>query len=110
MQHCHCSRLTYREDDGNTSSDRLAAIHDSGVADEDVLLAVVLPADHSSSIQHDLNGVAGREGCVDTALFNVNRRLRATRRGRDGAGLVRTVHGRSVICRGRCIGELVVVV
>ena len=89
--------MTYREHDWYTSSDRLAAIHDSSVADEDVLLAVVLPADHSSSIQHHLNGVAGREGCVDTALLDVNGRLWATRRGRDGAGLVGTVHACSVV-------------
>jgi hypothetical protein len=99
--------LTYWEDDGYTSSDRLAAIHDSSVADEDVLLAVVLPADHSSSIQHDLNGVAGREGCVDTALFDVNRRLGPARRGRDGAGLVGTIHNWSVVCGVRFVGELV---
>jgi hypothetical protein len=92
VKHCHCSRLTYREDDGNTSSDRLAAIHDSSVAHEDVLLAVVLPADHSSSIQQDLDGIAGREGCVNTALFDVHGGLGATRGGRDGAGLVGTVH------------------
>jgi hypothetical protein len=96
-QHRHCSCLTYREDDGNTSSDGLAAIHDSSIADKDVLLAVVLPADHSSSIQHHLNGVACREGCVNAALLDVNRRLWATRRGRDGAGLVGTVHGCSVV-------------
>jgi len=88
------SAVTYREDDWDTSSDRLAAVEGGSVADEQVLPAVALPAKHAAAEQQDLEGIARRQGCVDTALLDVDGRLRATRAGRDGTGLVGTVHCR----------------
>lgn len=91
--------MTYRENDGDTSSDGLATIEGCSVAHENVLPAVGLPAQHAGAKQQDLYRIARRQGCVDTTLLDVNGGLRAARTGRDGAGLVGTVHGgRSVMC------------
>lgn len=84
---------TYRENDGNTSSNRLAAVEGRSVAHEEVLPAVALPAKHAGTEEQDFDGIACRQGCVNTALFDVDGRLRTARTGRDGTGLVRTVHG-----------------
>lgn len=86
-------QITYREDDGDTSTNGLAAIQGRSVTHEEVLPAVALPAQHASTEEQDLDGIACRQGCVDTALLDVDGRLRARRAGRDGAGLVGTVHG-----------------
>jgi hypothetical protein len=83
---------TYREDDGNTSANGLAAVQGGSIAHEEVLPAVALPAEHASTKEQDFNRIACRQGCVNTALLDVNGRLRATCAGRDGAGLVGTVH------------------
>ena len=87
------SLATYREDDRDTSANGLATIKGGSVAHEEVLPAVALPAEHASTEEQDLNRIACRQGCVDTALLDVDGRLRARRAGRDGAGLVGTVHG-----------------
>lgn len=84
--------MTYREDDGDTSANRLATVKGGCVAHKKVLPAVTLPAEHAATIEQDLDRIACRQGCVDAALLDVDRRLRATRAGRDGTGLVGTVH------------------
>ena len=86
--------LTYREDNRDTSSHGLAAVEHGVVADEQVLLAIALPADDRRAVQQDLHSVTGRQGCVDAATLGVHGGLRATSGGGDGAGLVGTVHGR----------------
>jgi hypothetical protein len=86
--------VRYREDNWDTSSDGLAAVEGGSVADEKVLLAITLPAKHAATEQQDLKRIARRQGCVDTALLDVDGRLRATRAGRDSTGLVGTVHCR----------------
>jgi hypothetical protein len=83
---------TYREHDWDTTSNGLAAVESGRVADEKVLLAVALPAKHTAAEEQDLYRITCRQGCVDTALLNMDGRLRATRAGRDGTGLVGTVH------------------
>ena len=83
---------TYRENDWDTSANGLATVESGSVAHEKVLPAVALPAEHTATEEQDLYGVACRQGCVDTALLDVDGRLRATCAGRDGTGLVRTVH------------------
>jgi hypothetical protein len=94
--------ITYRENDWDTSSDRLAAVEGRGVAHEQVLPAVGLPAKYTGTEEQNLYRIACRKGCVDTTLLNMNGRLRAARTGRDGTGLVRAVHGEgSVICMMR---------
>lgn len=85
--------VTYREDDGDTSANGLATIKGGSVAHEKVLPAVALPAEYASTEEQDLDRITCRQGCVDTALLDMNGRLRARRAGRDGAGLVGTVHG-----------------
>ena len=85
-------QITYREDDGDTSTNGLAAIQGRSVTHEEVLPAVALPAQHASTEEQDLDGIACRQGCVDTALLDVDGRLRATCAGRDSTGLVGTVH------------------
>lgn len=89
---CFC--LTYREDDRDAASDRLAAIESSGLAHEEVFSAIALPAEHTGTVQQDLYRIASGQGCVDTALLDVNGGLRAADGRRDGTGLVGTVHGR----------------
>lgn len=84
--------VTYREDDRDTSANGLATIEGGCVAHEKVLPAVALPAKHAATIEQDLDRIARRQGCVDTTLLDVDGRLRATRAGRDGTGLVGTVH------------------
>lgn len=83
---------TYREDYGDTTANGLTAVQGGGVAHEEVLPAVALPAEHASTKEQDFNRIACRQGCVDTALLDVDGRLRATCAGRDGTGLVGTVH------------------
>jgi hypothetical protein len=91
--------MTYRENDWDTSSDGLATVERRGVAHEQVLPAVGLPAKYTGTEEQDLYRIACRKGCVHTTLLNMNGRLRAARTGRDGTGLVRAVHGKgSVIC------------
>jgi hypothetical protein len=91
--------MTYRENDWDASSDRLATVEGRGVAHEQVLPAVGLPAKHTGTEEQDLYRIACRKGCVDTTLLNMNGRLRAARTWRDGTGLVRAVHGEGrVIC------------
>ena len=85
--------ITYREDDRNTSANGLATIQGGSIAHEQVLPAVALPAEHASTEEQNLNRIACRQGCVDTTLLDVDGRLRATHTGRDGTGLVGTVHG-----------------
>jgi hypothetical protein len=81
---------TYREDNRDTTANGLAAVEGGSIAHEEVLPAVALPAEHTATEEQDLYRIACRQGCVDTALLG---RLRATCAGRDGAGLVGTVHG-----------------
>jgi hypothetical protein len=91
--------MTYRENDWDTSSDGLATVEGRGVAHEQVLPAVGLPAKYTGTEEQDLYRIACRKGCVHTTLLNMNGRLRAARTGRDGTGLVRAVHGKgNVIC------------
>ena len=84
--------VTHRKDDRNTSANWLATVECGSVAHEKVLSAVALPAEHAATIEQDLDRIACRQGCVDTALLDVDGRLRATRAGRDGTGLVGAVH------------------
>jgi hypothetical protein len=84
---------TYREDNRDTTANGLAAVEGGSIAHEEVLPAVALPAEHTATEEQDLYRIACRQGCVDTALLDVDGRLRATCAGRDGAGLVGTVHG-----------------
>jgi hypothetical protein len=102
--------ITYRENDWDTSSDGLATIEGRGVAHEQILPAVGLPAEYTGTEEQDLYRVACREGCVNTTLLNMNGRLRAARTGRDGTGLIRAVHGggsvMSVLGSGRVVRML----
>jgi hypothetical protein len=96
---------TYRENDWDTSSDGLATVERRGVAHEQVLSAVGLPAKYTGTEEQDLYRIACREGCVDTTLLNMNGRLRAARTGRDGTGLVWAIHDEGrVMCVMRCSG------
>jgi len=96
----------HRKHDRNASSDRLAAIELGSVTDEDVLLALVLPAGYCSAIQQHLDGVSSRKRCDDFALLGMYRRLRTCGRGRDSRGLVWAVH--CAVCNLRWSGVLII--
>ena len=85
-------RSTYREHHRHTASYRLTAVQLRRLAHPQVLAAISFPADDRRAVEQDLDAVACWERCNDTPLLGVYAGLRAGAGGRDGGGLIGTVH------------------
>lgn len=95
----HISLLTtYRKYDWNATSYCLAAVELRRFTQEQVFLAIALPAEHRGSIQQYLHRITSRKRCNDLPLLCVNGWLRSGSRWGDRTRSVRSVH--ADVCTG----------